>query len=92
VKPLEIFLAGYLNQDLDLIFGLPEDAVGAFAQRAPEEVRTARRGLIDLLHRHPDDDVALIREAVALGCEYNPPIAGELRRVFTYAIEAWATG
>lgn len=88
--PLETFLAGYLSQDVDVVFGTPDDAVIAFMRRPEGEVGEARSGLVDLLGRHPVDDDALIAEAVALGCEYNPPTDGELRRLFVFAVERWS--
>lgn len=87
--PLETFLAGYLSQDVDIVFGTPEEAVRAFTRRSEDEVREARDGILRLLARHPVDDDRLISEAVALGCEYNPPIHGELRRIFLLAVECW---
>jgi CdiI immunity protein len=82
------FLAGYLNQDLSLIYGDPRAAVRDFTNNAPERVLEARRGVAGLLARFPDD-ADLLAEAERLGCDYLPEGSGEFRSILEYALTCW---
>jgi hypothetical protein len=87
--PFLRFLSGYLNQDVDVIFGDAEAAVVDFALSDPADVAAARAGVAQLLADHPDD-ASLLDKAASLGCDWLPEGPGEFRAILDFALEAWS--